>query len=384
MTPDSNSTEFIQNYIPKGASEHIKRFKGIYILLRTNIVAHVWQSVTANDISLEYNTYTAVANIKIRFIDKNAHIHHFKLVGQTSYACGEAVYCEYEHEGVFDEFVRSYRSYAEWLMLELWRGGYVASLCKSDKGLEIHCEQDDGYRLMCFLLYTVANNVKSIEWFLSDEPIWQFYTTYIDLCTILIKLQNEASNDRWKGVKPENFILTRNEDQAVIFLEYTDDVNYKMIFRLGLTKDSFAADAPDRSMDMSYSFESTSNNPEVKKYYDNENVEFCKTANVIMDLLTTWKALHFYGEELVYLNTYKKHAFQKFCLFLDCLLSLKDKHETKDPLITPDIRKKKDELEAMLRTEMIITDDEDDKHILANGHFYSDPIIIDEDIDCPF
>ena len=94
-------------------------------------------------------------------------------------------------------------------------------------------------------------------------------------------------------------------------------------------------------MDMSYSFESISNNSEVKEYYDNENVEFCKTANVVMDLLTTWKALHFYGENNIYINTYRKHAFQKFCLLLDCLLSLKDGHEAKKLLITSDIRKKK-------------------------------------------
>ena len=112
---------------------------------------------------------------------------------------------------------------------------------------------------MSFLLDTVSSNIKPIEWFLSDEPIWQFYTTYNDLRLILVKLQYEAGNDRWKGVKPENFILTRAENHAVIYLEYSDDINYKMRFRLGLTKTSFAANAPDKFMDMSYSFESISN-----------------------------------------------------------------------------------------------------------------------------
>lgn len=384
MTPDPNSPVFIQHHIPKDVPEYIKQFEDIYSLLRTNIEALVWQPINDNDISLEYNTYTAVATIEIRLTDKNAHTHRLRLVGQTNCACGEEVHCEYEHEGVFDEPVIFYRSYVEWLMLELWREGFEASLCNCDKGLEINCEPKDGSKLMSFLLDTVTSNIKPIEWFLSDEPIWQFYTTYNDLRLILVKLQDEAGNDRWKGVKPENFILTRAENHAVIYLEYSDDINYKMRFRLGLTKTSFAANAPDKFMDMSYSFESISNNSEVKEYYDNENVEFCKTANVVMDLLTTWKALHFYGENNVYINTYRKHAFQKFCLLLDCLLSLKDGHEAKKLLITSDIRKKKEKLEAILGTEMIITEDEDDKHIFANGHFYSDQIIIDEDIDCPF
>lgn len=384
MTPNPNSPVFIQHHIPKDVPEYIRQFEDIYSLLRTNIEALVWKSINSNDISLEYNTYTAVVNLEIRFSDNNAHTHRVKLVGQTYCACGEHVYCEYEHEGVFDENVIYYRSYAEWLMLELWREGFEASLCNCDRGLKINCEPKDGYKLLSFILDTVTINVKPIEWFLSDEPIWQFNTTYNDLRLILVKLREEAENERWKGVKPENFILIRTEDYAIIYLEYTDDINYKMRFRLGFTKNSFAADAPDKFMDMSYSFESISDNPEVQEYYNNENLEFCKTGNVIMDLLTTWKTLHFYGDERIYLNTYRKHAFQKFCLFLDCLLSLKDGHEAKNLLITSDIRKKKEELEAIFGTEMIITEDEDDKHIFANGHFFSEQIIIDEDIDCPF
>ena len=159
MTPDPNSPVFIQHHIPKVAPEYIKQFEDIYSLLKTNIEALVWQPINANNISLDYNTYTTVANIEIRFSDKNAHNHRFKLVGQTYCPCGEHVYCEYEHEGVFDENVVSYRSYAEWLMLELWRDGFDASLCNCDRGLEISCEPKDGYKLMSFLLDTVTSNI---------------------------------------------------------------------------------------------------------------------------------------------------------------------------------------------------------------------------------
>lgn len=218
----------------------------------------------------------------------------------------------------------------------------------------------------------VTNNIKPIEWFLSEKPIWQFYKTHQDLCQMLPLLQKEAANERWKNVKPENFRLIRNIDYAFICLDYTDDINYTMRFKVGMDKSSFAANRTDKFLDMSYEFVNQASDEKTREYYEGENLEFSKLANFILDIPFGWKALLFHQEDGVYINTYREYAFQKYCLMLDFMLPFKDQYAATETYISPKLLEQKRQLETALSTELEISEDEDVKHIFAYGHFIED------------
>lgn len=240
MTPNPDSPKFVRNEIPDDASATAIRLREIHKLLKANIEACVWHHVTSDCIRLDYNTYDGRVRITVGFTDKNKHSHTFSII----FYGDEKLRCEYEFEGCVDAPVISFRSYAEWLMLQLWQFEIDAELCKCDCGLVMPTDINSAYNVMSKMLDIVTNNIKSIDWFLSKEPVWQFYRTYYDLCKMLPLLQKEASKGRWKDVVPENFRLIRNADCALICLDYTDNRNYTMQFRLGMTKPVLQLNVP--------------------------------------------------------------------------------------------------------------------------------------------
>lgn len=382
MTPDPNSPAFISHEIPDSASETAIKIKDIAELLRVNLSAFVWLGADENNLMLTYNTYTGDAGIEVCFTDTNNHSHHFfvKSMGLTR----TQVVCEYLFEGSINADVASFRSYAEWLMLQLWQFEIGAELCKCGKGLIVHTEIDSAYNVVSKMLDIVTNNIKPIDWFLSEEPVWQFYRTYYDLCKMLPLLQEEASKERWKNVKPENFRLIRTVDCALICLDYTDNRNYTMQFRVGMKKGGFAAERTDKFMDMFYEFENHSQNEEAQKYFEKENREFSNIANAILEIPFSWKALLFHSDDGFYISTYRENALQKYCLMLDLILPFKDKYEVTDVFIDPEILEKKKELEKVFSTEFEISNEQETNLIFSHGHFIETPIEENLSDDCPF
>lgn len=234
------------------------------------------------------------------------------------------------------------------------------------------------------MLDIVTNNIKPIDWFLSKEPVWQFYRTYYDLCKMLPLLQKEAAKGRWKDVKPENFRLIRNIDCALICLDYTDNSNYVMQFRVGMTKNGFAAERTDKFMDMFYRFDNHAQSESFRSYLDNENKEFSRIANIILEMPFSWKTLLFHSDDGFYINTYREYAFQKYCLMLDCILPFIDRYEATDIYIAPEILEKKKELEKALSTDLEISKEQDPDLIFSHGHFIEIPREEESPEDCPF
>lgn len=305
MTPNPDSPKFIRHEIPDHASATALRMRENYKLLKANIEACVWHHITSDCLHLDYNTYDDRVRITVGFTDKNKHFHTFSIISFGD----ERFQCEYEFEDRVDAPVVSFRSYAEWLMLQLWQFEIDAELCKCDRGLVISADLDTAYNVMSKMLDIVTNNIKPIDWFLSKEPVWQFYRTYYDLCKMLPLLQEEASKGRWKDVVPENFRLIRNADCALICLDYTDNRNYIMQFRLGMTKTGFATERTDKFMDMFYHFENHAPNDELRAYFDKENREFSNIANIMLEIPFSWKALLFHSDDGFYINTYRENAF---------------------------------------------------------------------------
>lgn len=368
MIPNPDSSEFIRHEIPDCASKIVLRLRYFYDLLKANINASVWKSITLDDICMEYNTYLGSVCIKAGFIDKNNHTHSFSI----DYNQFGKITCNYLFEGSVNANVISFRSYAEWLMLQLWKYDIDSELCHCDRGLTVASSIECAYDVMAKMMDIVTNNIKPIEWFLSEEPIWQFYKTHQDLCKMLPRLQKEAANERWKNVKPENFRLIKNADYAFICLDYTDDINYTMRFRVGMDKNGFAANRTDKFLDMSYEFVNQAPDEKTREYYECENLEFSKLANYILDIPFGWKALLFHQEDGVYINTYQEYAFQKYCLLLDFMLPFKDQYEATEMYISPELLDQKRQLETALSTELEISEDEDTKHIFAHGYFIED------------
>ncbi len=237
---------------------------------------------------------------------------------------------------------------------------------------------------MSKMLDIVTNNIKPIDWFLSKEPVWQFYRTYYDLCKILPLLQEEASKGRWKDVVPENFRLIRNSDCALICLDYTDNRNYTMQFRMGMTKTGFAAERTDKFMDMFYHFENHAPTDDLREYFDNENREFSKIANIMLEIPFSWKALLFHSDDGFYINTYRENAFQKYCLMLDWIIPFKNRYEATELYITSELLETKKQLEASLSTDFEIAKEQESDLIFSHGHFIETPMEEESTAECPF
>lgn len=380
MTPNPDSPKFILHYIPDNASEIALVLREAYTLLQANISACVWHPITLDCISLEYNTNDGGIHIDVRFTDTNNHTHSFVI----NYSGSDMILCEYMFEGGVDAPVASFRSYAEWLMLQLWQFEINAELCHCDRSLNIPVSVNRVYDVMSKMLDIVINNIKPIEWFLSKEPVWQFYRTYYDLCKMLPLLQEETAKGRWKDVKPENFRLIRNTDCALICLDYTDNSNYVMQFRVGMTENGFAAERTDKFMDMFYRFDNHAQSESLHLYLDKENREFSRIANIILEMPFSWKTLLFHSEDGFYINTYREYAFQKYCLMLDCILPFIGRYEATDIYIAPEILEKKKELEKALSTELEISKEQEPDLIFSHGQFIETPMEEDFTEDCPF
>lgn len=385
MTPNPDSPRFIRHSIPDEASHNASQLRDIYQLLKANIEALVWPDVTIDCLTIDRNTYLHILTIAVAFVDANNHTHTIKLVVENTGSKNERQHCEYEFEGSIDAPVISFRSYAEWLMLQLWEIGIDAELCKCDRGLHVSADIDSAYSILSQMLDIVTNNIKPIDWFLNDEPIWQFYETYNDLKSLLPKLQDEALKDRWRNVKPNNFHIVRNTTSAYISLEYGEEHIYTMKFVIGLSDGSFAANRPDKFIDMYYQFENLATDTYTKSYYESESKSFAEVANCLLHVPFSYKALLFHGENDFYINLYREYAFQKFCLMLDILIPLISEHKAKEPYIPPHFQEKKKELENLFGSEFEIHQDPSDDLVFSRGRFieHSEPNE-DSDEDAPF
>lgn len=369
MTPNPELPQFIRHELPEPSEKHIQICHDVYNLLSANIQAHVWPNLSPADLTVEYNTRTGRITISIHLIDKNNHNHWFI----CEYTFENGLGCEYRFDPIFSEDVRYYRLYAEWLMTQLWDFGYDSMLQDCDTGLWLQANDKTAYDIIQKMLDIVTNNIKPIEWFLDTTPSWKYEPTYNTLVQMLPMLRDETYANRWKDVGPDNFVLEKGKDKALITLEYTDDANYVMRFGIGLYDGAFSAERPDKYIDMFYDFKSLSESEEVKSYYQKQNLEFSKYANAILEAPFHWKSILFHDEDSFYIHTFRNMAFQKFCLMLDCILPLKDLFRAEEPLITSEIMRTKEKLEEVLSSSLEITAEDDSLEVFAKGHFKTKP-----------
>lgn len=193
--------------------------------------------------------------------------------------------------------------------------------------------------------------------------------TLIELAAFLPLLRKEAEENRWQNVRPENFRLHRDERSSLISLEYTDNYNYLIMFRIGMENGCFGAERSDLFIDMWYEFRSISSSETLKAYYDKENEEFCQYANMLVDVPMSWNALHFNSINSVYISCYKEYALQKFCLLLDLLIPLLKRYCTTEGVFDETMLKHIHGLEELMETDFEIMENDEPTVLFGKGHF---------------
>ena len=180
-------------------------------------------------------------------------------------------------------------------------------------------------------------------------------------------IQKEAEAERWKGVKPEFFYIKNDEMGVFLCLDYVDDGIYEMQFRIGVSKNGFSAPRTDKYIDITYNFLPIAEDEKIRQYYIDENLEFCKYADFLLTIPFSWKSLLFHSEDGAYINTMRDYSFQKFCLFLDIMIPLKNYYVSTKPLITNAMQTIIDEMSKSFDLEL--KEDEEPNHIFTNGHY---------------
>lgn len=384
MTPNPKDSRYIIHYIPDDASIHLRKLYDEFLKIKTN--AGKLSGITDDNFVFEYSIYDGNAEIIFTFIDKNEHTHKITV---SLYQDSVFAACWFFYKLQADNFasnVVSVQSYAECLMLKLWDLGIDAELCDCDWGLEFFSDIDSIFVNMDKVVNSIITSIKPMEWFYSDEEIWRCYKVYYSLKRLLPKLKEEAAKGRWPDVKPEHFILERDKNQAFITLRYSDTKIYNLTYKLGMHVNGFDQDMSGRWFDCCYDFTCISSEPDVAKYYTDEQVQICEIVSTILDMIS-YNMLFFYGDEKKYFGIIveKDWALEKFCLMLDVMIPLFYKHKVTKPLITKYILELKKQLESMLGSPMEIVDSKEPDYIFRNGHYiekYEYPNIICED--CSF
>lgn len=392
MTPNPNSPRFISNEIPSSASSEMKKFADYLTGLRRSTADGRWNGITSDNFSLEYNSYDNSVQLRFTYNDTNDHLHIVtaRLVTGTYYGSTRFAKCEWLYMfegGTFNRNVCTIRSFAESLMLKLWDAGVDVELCNCDRGLKYTSDIDSVLSIFDKTINALVNNIKPMDWFYIDEPIWKLRKSYFFLTEILSKIQVEADKGRWPEVSSKNFRLLRDNNQAYLVISYVDNGIYDMTFKVGLEIGGFDPETTGDWFECIYEFRTTTSDNEVKEYFINEQKEFYKVASSILDAVS-YKMLFFHGDDK---NSFsivveKEYTLQKFCLMLDILLPLKNKYEASHQLITKNILMQKEAMEKLLDTKMEIVESNEPEFPFTHGSFISfedeqEMICYD---DCPF
>lgn len=386
MTPNPKDPRFIIHDVPAYASVHLRKFYAEFLKIEENAKNAKWPGITNDHFTFEYSTYDQSAEIIFKYIDRNEHTHKITVSlfqDSVSAVCWFTYLLEAHN---FAPTAIAVQSYAECLMLKLWDLGIDAELCKCDWGLEFSSDIDSIFENMDKVVSSIITSIKPMEWFYSDEEIWRCYKVYYRLKQFLPKLKEEAAKGRWPDVRPENFLLERDKNQAYITLRYSDERIYNLAFRLGMQDDGFDQDMSGKWFECIYDYTCVSSDPDVEEYYNKEQMQICEIASNILDMIS-YKMLFFYGEENKHFGIIveKDWAVEKFCQMLDIMLPLFYKHQTAEFLITNDMLEQKKKLENLLQSPMEFVENKEPDYIFRHGHYIEkqdDPNMTFED--CPF
>lgn len=384
MTPDPNSPIFIKHEVPEHASDEAKVLAKVFSFIKNEARENKWHGITEDDVSLGYNTQTSLLTIEVRYTDPIGILHKCfikHLDGDLGYIKTNLVWCEYLFEGGDNlGYAMVIKSFAELIMLKLWKEKLDAELEKCDRGLRIKASMNNVYPIFCKLLGIVTANNKPKEWYCDGEPVWLFRQTHGFISKLSGPVKAEANSNRWKDIEGCNFYIMRCENYAYLCLDYLKEDEYEQRIRIGLDSDSFAY--PEKHVECNYEFEILTKDQELRDYLERQHREFIAFVNNILGIVFTHNALFIRGEEDFKIVLLKSFAFQKICLLLDIFLPLKDGYPVSEPFMSSNLHNAIAQLEKTLGGELKV--ENRSEKLFAGGHFKKVVERFDENMDMSF
>lgn len=375
MTPNPDSSIFIKHEVPEYACDNSKKLSQYFFMLRGEILKHRWDGISAEDISLTYNSWECgFSVIKIVFKDRYKHIHHFSVQLDSDKNGFGDIRCSlrYDFEGFFDGTAIIVRSFAEYLSAHLQYEGFEPKLIECDKGIWMPCSPEYAYDGICKLIDITLSNVKSWAWFYNKEPnINSFDGMCYYLAGVKSRLQLECCNGRWNKVNPKCFKLEIYKDEKEVALQVAyivDDV-----WELSLSANAAQYEG---YFDLSCTFNcypETNLSDEVKRMLD----------GLFADFLSSLKIAK--GNRYIGCGDRRNHSiniqyfhiedtFDLFCKMLDEIVPAIQNYTfrlTLQPInLTGEIETIKEQMEAALNTTLkVITEEEQINKKLRIGYF---------------
>lgn len=330
-----------------------------------------------------YDTCEEGFKLEVILNDENEHTHILQCAltpkSYTPQSIADFDHAlRYDFHGKFDGRQLGVKSFAEVVMKKLWEFGVESELCNCSKSVTISTEQSDIFFSMKSALEAIITEIKPIGWFYCLEPQeWKFKGVFDGLNALYQKVKTECS--RWRNVAPKNFIFDYfNDDEVKLSLVYTDDVDYEMTFSIGLSEHDLSTIANSMSeLVIKYEFRNLvkeTNGPlEYAEYIDMQNRRMVESFCEVFSKVFSYKSRFIPGEDNFQILINNRDVYQKFYLFLDMIIPLKDEYRADKPYNTKKINNVIDQLDSQFDALFKL-----EEKIFRNG-FYR----IDE-LDCPF
>lgn len=351
MFPPPNSDKYIlKGRVAKCAGFMAKHLEAIYHSLHAKADKGIWKSITSNNISLTYETTTGITKTGVWFKDHNGYNHTICLEAVPALEFGDInevdkCFCKYLFEGNFNS-EEPVRSFAGFVMLKLWEKDIEAELSPCGSQLKIQVKEDKIEQVLWAAIRAVTANLKEEKWFHSTEIVWGFIDTNRWLQQVLPLLKEEASKDRWFGVKPEHFKIKKGSDECFIILEQEVKGWYKLFFRIG-RDEYFHLDTPYQ-LDINCVFELTAKDEVLCNYLYEQNRKFLSSHYNSLPYIFSYNSCLYQWDNGFQIGTKRKYGFQKYCLMLDIMIPLMDFYEAPFPPHTQQFLQENKVLEQFL------------------------------------
>ena len=330
-----------------------------------------------------YDTCEEGFKLEVILNDENEHTHILQcaLIPKSSTPQSIADFdhaLRYDFHGKFDGRQLGVKSFAEVVMKRLWEFGVESELCNCSKSVTISTEQSDIFFSMKSALEAIITEIKPIGWFYClESQEWKFKGVFDGLNALYRKVKTKCS--RWRNVAPKNFIFDYfNDDEVKLSLVYTDDVDYEMTFSIGLSEHDLSTITNSMSeLVIKYEFRNlvkeTDGPLEYAEYIDSQNRRMVESFCEVFSKVFSYKSRFIPGEDNFQILINNRDVYQKFYLFLDMIIPLKDEYRADKPYNTKKINNVINQLDSQFDALFKL-----EERIFRNG-FYR----IDE-LDCPF
>lgn len=322
------------------------------------------------DFQYFYKTYEITA----RFIDSDRHSHIFRIAAhdytdEPNFDCTN-IDIEYRFKGHFNEIDLPHDCdylFSDFILNELWKENIIAYIFPSyNNTITIRSTYANLVSNFLYLTNLIETNLKPISWFYEREHLWLYRKEASHLTISLPHLRHEAFMGRWKDVGPNNISLRASHNYSFISLTYSEPNLYNQHFVIGYNSDP--DDLLDENLKCSYIFENLATDPIRHEYLEQENLKFTQFASHILELTFSHEAEILRKEKAIVIHIKNPGLVaQKYGLFLDLMLSLKDAYKA-DPFPCSDkFTAIKSQFESTFQTEFdsSITDN----HIFTHGYF---------------